>query len=107
MTPRVKRSVANVIDYLEPYGVPASADWLPTKAGRMHSRVMFRCFVWEHLRQNNPAMSLREMCIETKCGDHTTIMHGIKRAPYWRAVLRGEIVPYEWRKRDLTHLIDL
>lgn len=92
MTPRAKRSAIWAREHLaERYGMQPEVSWLPVKAGRQTDKVIYRCFVWRHMRSNNPFMSLKQIAIETGAMDHQTIWHGIRRAEYWENLLNERL----------------
>lgn len=98
MTPRVKRSLKTVIEWLAKYDVEAEPEWLDPASGKQKEKVMLRHFTWRHLAANNPQMSYPQIAMECKVADHSSIIYGINRCPYHLKVLSGEIVPYDWRK---------
>jgi len=101
MTPRAKRALKHVTEFLFEHGIEVEAAWLDPTSGKQREKVMTRHLVWEHMAENNPHMSLRQIALETGTRDHASIIYGIRRAPHWRAVLRGQIIPAGWRKKPL------
>lgn len=83
MTPRARRAINEVCELMAGLGHNVAPTMMPPSTGKQLDKVALRSLVWSKMAADYPYMSLPQIARETGGFHHTSVLHGIRRAPHW------------------------